>query len=154
MKWIRAHIQPVMLTLGAVALALKPEIVGTAHYGVVGWLSVGLTAAGAVGSYIAPVVAGHAGDYLKNGVAVLTAGFGAAINVAPNGFSRQDIWTIGAAIVAVGVPFLLPNTTTARLVRRGPRGDAGETQLVDIFYVLGALAFLVFIVNVAYVRFH
>lgn len=123
--WVRSHIQPVMLTAGAIALALKPEVVGTSHYGVVGWLTVALTGAGAVGTYIAPNLEGATGIEVKDTVAILTAGFAAAINVAPNGFSRADLWTVGAAVVAIALPMLLPNPTV-KAVKSSGDGHMGD----------------------------
>lgn len=123
--WIRSHIQPVMLFLGAVALSLKPEVVGTSHYGTVGWLTVGLTVGGAVTSYIVPNLEGAALVDVKDVVVILTAGFAAAINVAPNGFSRADVWTIGEAAVVVAVPFLFPSKAVAAVQSGGP-GHMGD----------------------------
>jgi hypothetical protein len=124
MSWIRSHMQPVLLFLGAVALALKPFIVGTSDYGITGWISVAILIAGAAQTYIAPNVEGSAGVQVKNAIAILAAGLAAALNVAPNGFSRADLWTVGAAVVAVGAPLLFPNTQPkAVLPGSGAMGD-------------------------------
>lgn len=127
MKWIRAHIHPLILALGAIAVAVKPEITGSAQYHLTDWLGVGLIAAGAVNSYITPVLNVSSARWAKDTTSLLAAGFGAAITVAPNGLSRGELWTIGAAVVTVGVPLVFPTTTQqAILVGPGQMGDGGN----------------------------
>lgn len=124
---LQKYLHPILLTLAAVALAFKPVVVGTSSYGVVGWLTVGLTLAGAFGTYWVPNLEGQAAVAVKDVVAILTVGFAAAINVAPNGFSRADLWTVGAALVGVGVPLLIGSASTASVQAPGP-GCMGDKQ--------------------------
>lgn len=123
MIWIRTHIQPVLLFLGAVALALKPAVVGTSHYGLTGWISVAILVVGAGQTYIAPNVEGGVGVEIKDGILILSVGLSTLLNVAPNGFSRADIWTVGEAVVVVAIPLIFPNPTT-KFIR--PQRGAGQ----------------------------
>lgn len=117
---LRKYLHPILLTLAAGALALKPEVLGTSHYGPVGWLTVGLTLAGAFGTYWVPNLEGRAAVAVKDVVAIITVGFATAINVAPNGFSRADLWMVGAAVVGVAVPLLVGSAATAAVQASGP----------------------------------
>lgn len=121
--WIRTHINFVMMFLGAVVLALKPVFLGTSPYGLTGWVSVAILIAAAAQAYIAPNIEGQGGVYVKDGISILAAVLATVLNVAPNGFSRQDIWAVGAAGIAVAVPLFFPSFAPKAIL---PISGAGQ----------------------------
>lgn len=123
--WFRKYLHPILLTAATVAIAAKPEIVGTSSYGVVGWLTVAGVASGALLTYWVPNLEGSGRVAVKDVAAILTVGISAAINVAPDGISRADLWTIGAAVVAVAAPLLLGSAATPAVQASGV-GQSGD----------------------------
>lgn len=124
--WIRKNINAIAMFLGAVALALKPVFLGTSAYGITGWVSVAILVAAAAQTYIAPNIEGQDGIWVKDGIAILAAALAAVLNVAPNGFSRQDIWTVASVVVAVAIPMFLPTLQPKAILPTSGTGQMSD----------------------------
>lgn len=123
--WLRRHIKWLMPLLGAVASAAKPIVVD-GDYSTGQLLFSTSLVLGAFITYWAPnVEAGGLATYVKGMIVCALAGVGAAQQVLPDGISRQDLWTIGTAVVVSAGTLLFP-TIASRAVQSGGDGRMGD----------------------------
>jgi len=123
--WVRTHIKWLMPLLGAIAAAVKPVVIG-GDYSTQQLLFAASLILGAFITYWAPnVEGGGLATYVKGMIVIALAGVGAAQQVLPGGISRQDLWTIGTAVVVSAGTLLFP-TIAPRAVQSGGPGRMGD----------------------------
>lgn len=124
--WIRDHIKWLWPFAAAILQAVRPWFQGE-HYGSAEWLSVTSLALAAFVAYVVPNIEQPGiARYAKGIVVVALAGLGAAQNVLPDGITRQDVWTVGTALVAALGTLLTPTTKARAVLSSGP-GRMGDS---------------------------
>jgi hypothetical protein len=153
--YLKSHVKPLGLAIAAIYTALRPWLIDGQSWTVTNWLAFAVFLGGAVATYLQRNSTTGIAYWAKTIWAALAAGLGALLAVVADGVSRADVGTIIAAVAAV--VFSLVQGDTPVHPKPGQPGndgeDIGDNELQSIFFALGALAFLVFIANVAYIRF-
>lgn len=123
--WARRHVKWLWPFAAAVAVAVKPIVVGGDYSPHQVLFAVSLVCAAYV-TYVVPNEEAGLAKYSKAFVVVALAGVGAAQTVLPGGVSRADWWTIGTAVAAAAGTLLFP-TITPQTVRHGGDGRMGDS---------------------------
>ena len=123
--WLRRNVKWLFPFAGAVAMGLKPWLLGQ-HYGSPEWLAFASLVAAAGLTWLVPNVESGLGQYVKALLVVSLAGLGAAQQALPGGISRADLWTVGVAVVSAAGTFLF-RTTATQAVQSGGPGKLGDS---------------------------
>jgi hypothetical protein len=124
--WFKENVKWLWPFAGALFLAGKP-VYESGHVTTPGLLAAAGLLGAAIAAYVVPNTEAGVAKYAKFVVVLLAAGVGAAQSALPGGISRNDLFTIGAALVAA-LGTYASRTTANKAVQASGDGRMGDTD--------------------------